>query len=124
MAVKIKICGITNLKDALTAIDYGADALGFVLAKSKRQISLNQAKKIIKNLPPFVTTVAVVVNENKGDLNKIINAGIFNAIQLHGEENPSICRYLKNKITVIKVLRLKDKKSFKHCRDSRSRSWD
>src|SRR3989338_8028647 len=114
MAVKIKICGITNLKDALTAIDYGTDALGFVLAKSKRQISLNQAKKIIKNLPPFVTTVAVVVNENKGDLNKIINAGIFNAIQLHGEENPSICRYLKNKITVIKVLRLKDKKSFKN----------
>ena len=56
----------------------------------------------------------MVVNENKGDLNKIINAGIFNAIQLHGEENPSICRYLKNKITVIKVLRLKDKKSFKN----------
>lgn len=102
------------MKDALMAVDYGADAIGFVLAKSKRQISLNQAKKIIKNLPPFVTTVAVIVNENKGNLNKIINAGIFDAIQLHGEETPGTCHYLKNKIKVIKALRVKDKKSFRN----------
>lgn len=114
MATKVKICGITNLKDALMAIKYGADAIGFVLAPSPRRISLSRAKKIVKNLPPFITTVAVVVNKKRSDLNRIIKTGIFNALQLHGEEKPEYCHYLKDKIKVIKAFRIKDKKSFKN----------
>lgn len=114
MAVKIKICGITNLKDALAALKYGANALGFVLVPSPRRINLIEARNIIKELPPFIATVAVVVNESKDNLNKIIKMGTFTALQLHGEEKPEIGKYLKNKIRVIKALRIKNEESLKN----------
>ncbi len=114
MAARIKICGITNLEDALAAVNFGADSLGFIFASSPRQITIEQAKKIIKKLPPFITTVAVVVNEKKINLNKIINSGLFNALQLHGEEKPELCRYLSKKIKIIKSFRVKSKESLKN----------
>jgi len=67
MMTKIKICGITNVEDALVACEAGADALGFVLApeakRRNRYIELEAAAAIIARLPEFVTTVGVVVNE-------------------------------------------------------------
>jgi phosphoribosylanthranilate isomerase len=60
---KVKICGIKNLQDAIFAADYGADAIGFVFAKSIRKVSKEKTRAIVRKLPPFVTTVGLFVNE-------------------------------------------------------------
>jgi len=90
---KVKICGITNLEDALAACEAGADALGFVLApeaKAKnRYITRDDALAIIEKLPPFITTVAVTVNEAIMDLAGHLTC--FDLVQLHGEEPPEAC---------------------------------
>ncbi len=74
--MKVKICGITNLEDALAAIDAGADALGFVFYdKSPRYISPFDAKDIVNKLPPFVQTIGLFVNEPNSFINQVcINA--------------------------------------------------
>lgn len=90
---RVKICGITNLEDALAACDAGADALGFVLApeakKRNRYIERDAAFEIIEQLPPFVTTVAVTVNESMMTLAGLLT--YFDCVQLHGEEEPEDC---------------------------------
>ncbi len=57
---KIKICGITNLNDAKIAVDYGADAIGFVFAESVRKVNREKVKAIVRKLPPFVTFVGLL----------------------------------------------------------------
>ncbi len=87
MNVKLKICGITNLDDALYCADAGADALGFVIyEKSQRNISIQKAAEIIKNLPPFVVAVAVTVNPDDRQARMIKDAG-FDVVQIHGTDN-------------------------------------
>ncbi len=84
----IKICGTTNLEDALTAVQAGADALGFVFyEKSPRKIDLESAREIVKNLPPNIETVGVFVDEPvEKILNAVAEAGLT-AAQLHGAES-------------------------------------
>ena len=104
--VKVKICGITNLDDAMAAADFGADALGFVFFKnSPRYLSPANAKKIIKRLPPFISTVGVFVNENKNTIEKVVLQTGINIIQLHGEEPPAACRFPEH--LAIKAIRVK-----------------
>ena len=101
----IKICGITNLEDALAAVDAGADALGFNFYKpSPRYITTDAARAIIDELPESILTVGVFVNEPSPESaeTRARDAGIT-AIQLHGDESPDYCRQLTPRF-VIKAL--------------------
>ena len=114
--VKIKVCGTTNLKDALFAVDSGADAIGFIFyKKSPRYILQKDAKDIVAKLPPFVETVGVFVNETSDRVNRIAEQCKLTAIQLHGDESPAFCRRIKRR--VIKAFRVKDTNSFKGMAD-------
>jgi len=104
---KVKICGITSLEDALTAVEAGADALGFVFyAASARHIYPEQAVEIIRNIPPFVQTVGLFVNEEHAIVNATADQCGLDIIQLHGEESPRYCSSIRRR--VIKALRVKD----------------
>ena len=114
--IKIKVCGTTNLKDALFAVDSGADAIGFIFyKKSPRCILQKDAKDIVAKLPPFVETVGVFVNETSDRVNRIAEQCKLTAIQLHGDESSAFCRRIKRR--VIKAFRVKDTNSFKGMAD-------
>ena len=108
MAVRIKVCGITNETDALKAARLGAWALGFIFyKKSPRFISPFKARKIIGDLPPFVTPVGVFVNHNFGAMRDIIEHAGLRAVQLHGDEDPHVCHRLRGfNVKVIKAFRV------------------
>lgn len=106
-ATRVKICGITSIEDALAAVSAGADALGFVFyAKSPRAVSPEQARAIIRCLPPFVTTVGLFVNAERVKIESIALSCGLDAIQLHGDEAPQACLFPGYR--VIKALRVKD----------------
>jgi len=97
---RIKICGITNPDDARTAIELGADAIGFVFAPSKRRIEPEQAREIIYSIAPFVTTVGVFMDQRIQEVRRIARRTGIDVVQLHGVEPPSFCAALD--IRVIK----------------------
>jgi phosphoribosylanthranilate isomerase len=114
--VKVKICGITNLEDAMKAADYGADAMGFVFFKaSPRCISPAEAKRIIMKLPPYITTVGVFVNEKMEETEQIANYTLIDIIQLHGHEPPEMCLMNRRVIRAIRVRELNDLEHLKQC---------
>ncbi|MEC7641782.1 MAG: phosphoribosylanthranilate isomerase [Nitrospinota bacterium] len=114
--VKIKVCGITNLADALMAVQWGADALGFIFyKKSPRSVAPRKVKSIVATLPPFVNRVGVFVNEPAERVNRIADTCNLDYIQLHGEEKPSYCKKIKRKI--IKAARLRTSSSLKELDD-------
>jgi len=84
---RIKICGITNLRDALLAVEMGADALGFIFAASPRQISPEKAREMIFDLPPFICKVGVFKDENISTVKKIMDYCLLDLAQFHGEED-------------------------------------
>lgn len=105
--VRVKICGITNLEDALASIEAGAYSLGFnFYRQSPRYIEPIQAQRIIEQLPTSVFTVGVFVNEPSAEQVErlAVETGV-QAIQLHGDESPSYSRALKG-LFVIKALRV------------------
>ena len=109
--VKVKICGITNLKDALTAQNCGADFLGFVFADSPRRVDPKIAKDIIVELSPDVKIVALFVNEQKKRvLDTIDSLGRVDMLQFHGDETPEYCGCFKDQ-KIIKAFRIKDERS-------------
>lgn len=106
---KVKICGITNLEDALLSAKFGADALGFnFYVKSPRYITPENAREIIEKLPENVLKVGVFVNENLEKIAEIAEIARLGAIQLHGEETPEFVRELKEKtnLEIIKAFRV------------------
>ncbi len=106
----IKICGITDIKDALKVVELGADALGFVFyEKSPRKITKEKAKEIIDSLPKGVVKVGLFVDELEEKVNEITSYCNFDILQFHGDETPDYCKKFPQKI--IKAFRIKDKES-------------
>nr|WP_320009603.1 phosphoribosylanthranilate isomerase [uncultured Desulfobulbus sp.] len=104
--VRVKICGTTRLDDALCAVEAGVDALGFIFfAKSPRNIEPETARAIIAQLPPFVDTVGVFVNEEQKKLQAIVQHCGLNTVQLHGQESPEYCRQLVNALPSCRLLK-------------------
>ena len=100
----IKICGITNVHDALAAVAAGADALGFNFYKpSPRYVTPQTAREIVAKLPVSVLTVGVFVNEESQSVRNIANEANVAALQLHGDESPEYCRELGKDRYVIKT---------------------
>jgi len=105
----VKICGITNLKDAQAAVKLGADALGFVFyKKSPRAISARAARNIIRELPESISKVGVFVDENESKVKEIASFCSLDTLQFHGKESSSYCEGF-DEYTIIKAFRIKDK---------------
>ncbi len=109
MRVKVKICGLTNLEDALMAVDMGADMLGFnFYPRSPRYIEIDQALGILNKIPTFVDTVGIFVNPAIEDIRDVAEQGFLNWIQLHGDETAEFCESLRWMNTrTIKAIRVK-----------------
>jgi len=99
--VRVKICGICDLETALGAAEAGADALGFVFAPSRRMLSPDKAREIIKRLPPFISRVGVFVNLPAAEVEQIAGYTGLDTVQLHGDESPEYCKAI-NGYKVIK----------------------
>ena len=109
--MRVKVCGITNLDDALLCEKEGADALGFIFYRqSKRYILPGEAKEIVKKLSPFTTKVGVFVNEDIRVINQIIEKTKINVAQLHGDEDKNYCMEIE--LPVIKSFRIKENFDF------------
>ena len=114
--MRVKICGITNLEDALNAINAGASALGFVFYKpSPRYIEPLVALKIVENLPPFVQTVGLFVNETTDFINKTCKESKMQLAQIIDDEN--IVDFFKLEVKYLKVLRVKSKEDLNSLKD-------
>lgn len=101
----VKICGITNLGDALLSIEAGADAIGFNFYRpSPRYVEPAAVRRIVEQLPARILTVGVFVNaETPKSVENIANETGVAALQLHGDESPDYCSALGGRF-VIKVL--------------------
>ena len=101
----VKICGITNEDDALLAVAMGADAVGFVLAPSPRQIAPQQIFNITRRLPPEILTVGVFRDELPSRVIDTVNRAGLKAAQLHGHESPAMVAEVAEQIRwVIKAI--------------------
>jgi phosphoribosylanthranilate isomerase len=105
--MRVKVCGITTLEDALSAAGEGVDALGFnFYPESPRYLEPATARRIISRLPPFVTAVGLFVNiPEPGEVARLAGEAGVHTLQLHGEESPEYCRRLEG-WPLIKALRV------------------
>jgi phosphoribosylanthranilate isomerase len=89
---RIKICGITNIEDAKSAVDAGADAIGLVFyEKSPRYVAINSAAQIIQNLPPFVNCIGLFVDADESYVRKVLQHVAIDTLQFHGQESEQSC---------------------------------
>jgi phosphoribosylanthranilate isomerase len=103
---QVKVCGLTNQDEAAGCVSLGADAIGCVFfSKSPRNVSLSQAKKIVRALPSHVKAVGVFVNESFEEITRAVEHCGLHAVQLHGQEPPELTELLHQKgLTIIKAL--------------------
>jgi len=92
MRTRAKICGITRIEDALSAVAHGADAIGLVFyASSPRNVSITQAAEISDALPPFVSVVALFVNPSETEVKEVLSKVNVDVLQFHGDESAVAC---------------------------------
>ncbi len=104
---RVKICGLTSVEDALLAVYHGADAIGLVFYEpSPRNVALNKAKNIAKNIPAFVTKTALFVNPTETEVQSVLAQVSIDLLQFHGEESPEFCAQFKR--PYIKAIRMRE----------------
>lgn len=113
MRTWIKICGTTSLEDALSSIEAGADALGFIFAPSKRRVTPEQASRVIRELPQKVERIGVFMNSTAAEIASIVSQVDLTGIQMHGEEfPPEVYAYLplnrRDEMRKIKTIQVQD----------------
>ena len=115
LAVKVKICGLTNYEDAMTAAEMGADMLGFnFYPKSPRYLTPDKAEKIIKRLPAFVDLVGLFINDPFERIEQVIEQCRLDWVQLHGDEKPDFCEQFQSlNVRTMKAIRVKDERDIK-----------
>lgn len=91
----IKICGLTRIEDVEAVNKYKPDFAGFVFAGSRRQISVEKAKELKKSISSDIKVVGVFVNEDNEEIIWLLNEGIIDIAQLHGDENEGDIEYIK-----------------------------
>src|SRR5688572_27988946 len=110
MSVKVKICGITNVADALAVAEAGADMVGLVFyEKSPRHIAIQTAKEVAQRLPPFVVKVGVFVNPPEDLVLRAIGECGMTLLQFHGDEAPEFCTQFG--VMSMKAFRVRDAES-------------
>jgi len=95
---RVKICGITNLEDALAAVTAGADGLGFVFRESPRHVSPGHARQIVEALPALVTTVGVFMDAPEQRVRETLEQAGLDLVQLHGKESPAYCERFRGRV--------------------------
>jgi phosphoribosylanthranilate isomerase len=116
--VRVKICGITTVEDALLAVEAGADAIGLVFHEpSPRHVFPEQAAAIVRALPPFVQSIGLFVNADIELVNATADWCRLGLVQLHGDESPEYCGKVNRR--VIKAFRVKDITSLDPLKDYR-----
>jgi len=92
LRVRVKICGITRVEDALVAVENGADAIGLVFYEpSPRAVSVEQAIKIVSQIPAFISIVGLFVNAEERFVRDVISNVALDLLQFHGDEAPEEC---------------------------------
>lgn len=119
ITVKIKICGVTNLEDALAAVDMGADIIGFnFYPKSPRYIEPDKAEDMISKLPAFIDTAGVFVNAEHQDIRKLTDPGLLNWVQFHGNETPEFCSQFNAwSLRTIKAVRVRSSEDIEQAQE-------
>lgn len=114
MRVRVKICGITRVEDALNAVEQGADAIGLVFYEpSPRNVEILQAIEIANKIPAFVTVVGLFVNAEPEFVRKVITQVKLDLLQFHGEESPQECASYG--LPFIKAIRVKSDTNLVQC---------
>lgn len=107
MSVRVKICGITRIEDAMFAVESGVDAIGFVFwPQSSRYITPEQASEITKKIPAFIHTVGVYVDPAPDWVEETATAAKLSLLQFHGDETPEFCAQFS--LPYIKAIRVRD----------------
>ncbi|HEY2429117.1 MAG TPA: phosphoribosylanthranilate isomerase [Acidimicrobiales bacterium] len=101
MSAFVKICGITSEEDALLAVAMGADAIGFILAPSPRQVRPGLVADIVKRLPPEILTIGVFRDESATRVAEVVNATGLVGAQLHGREPPSVVKQVAQSVRFV-----------------------
>jgi phosphoribosylanthranilate isomerase len=120
-SIKVKICGITNPLDAQSAVEAGADALGFLCYRqSPRYVGPDTIRRIVADLPPFILAVGVFVDEEPKVIRDVMDACGLAIAQLHGDESAAYCEALGR--PVLRAIRLRDRDSLLQLAEYRGRA--